>query len=166
MTRVKLLVIIAAIVCCALVLAYFQRSNSYTFNYLGIAFKYSESAQVLNVDENHLAIVRKTETDNDPVSAVIISGGNDMLEMTAEEWLLGPNSGFNPASSSYSHINIDGQSGVLADNNTWAIVKTPDGNWRISVAIFSSEGTEPMQDEFDKIIKSLTFTVPQDDWLF
>ncbi len=156
MKRAKFVVIILVIVLSVLALAYFQRSNSYTSDYLGISFNYFDSSQVLNVDENHLAIVRKTETDKDPVSAVIISGANDSLEMTAEEWLLGPNSGFNSASSSYGNINIAGQDGVLIDN-TWAIVKTPDGNWRISVAILASEGTEPMQEEFNKIIKSLTF---------
>lgn len=126
---------------------------------LGFSFKYPPHMYVMvDPDVPRLYVVSKSyKTDGStPFAAIVISAGDNNENMTPEEWLLGPTSGYDK-SENYYKTDIDGQSAVYTDGGMWAVVNTPDNKWRLSIAYTVDESADIPFTEMGVIIESLTF---------
>jgi len=131
----------------------------------GFSFEYSNSliAEVYPEQPSWIVVypVSKQKNQEEPMTVIIISAADDNLDMTAEEWLLGPNAGYvqnKDYHGDYHRIKIDGQDAVITDDD-WVVVKTPDNTARLSFAYLVEEelGAEPLQQELETILKTFTF---------
>lgn len=130
---------------------------------VGFSFQYPVSLFVTTYGEedNWITISPKLEWNNDegPMTAIIISWSHDSPEMSAEEWLNGPNSGYNISNyGNYHHRLIGGQDAVITDTD-WVVVHTPDNKTRLSIAYLAEEekGVRPLQQELQMILDTFSF---------
>ena len=140
----------------------YANSSYYENSELGFSFQYP-SDLVVEVDKDiseRLFIYPKSlKTNNEPMTAIVISEATDSPEMTAEQWLNGPNSGYKASrDGQYKHITVGGQDAVITPDD-WTIVKSPDGQKRISIAYFveQDKGAVPLKKELQTILDTFTF---------
>ena len=142
----------------------YTNSTYYENAELGFSFNYPTSLTVSDNDPsqpNWVVIFPKSQSANskEPMTAIIISEATDSPEMTAEQWLNGPNSGYKASrDGSYRHITVGGQDAVITTND-WVVVKAPDGVRRISIAylVEQEKGAKPLRDELKTILDTFAF---------
>lgn len=127
---------------------------------LGFSFKYPPHLKVL-IDfevsvERVILIPVDIEADSKSFASIIISVGENDEEMTPEEWLLGPTSGFDH-SKKYFKDKINGQDAVYTNGGMWFIVNTPDNKYRLSIADLVDGDAIRLFSEMGIIYESLTF---------
>ena len=138
-------------------------SVKYNAEELGFLFQYPGSLLV-EVDKDtseRLFIYPRSlkGNNNEPTTAIIISEATDNPEMTAEQWLNSPNSGYKASrDGQYKHIKVGGQDAVITSDD-WIVVKSPDGQRRISIAYFveQEKGAEPLHNELQQILDTFSF---------
>ena len=138
-------------------------SVEYNAEELGFSFQYPNWLLV-DVDRDipeRLFVYPKSlkANNNEPMTAIVISEATDSPEMTAEQWLNGPNSGYKASiDNQYKHIKVGGQDAVITSSD-WTIVKSPNGRKRIGIAYFvqQDKGAEPLKKEFQMIIDTFSF---------
>ncbi len=126
---------------------------------LGFSFKYPAYLKVMVDKEGTVGRYFLTpikEQLNDDYSAIIISVAENNEKFTAEEWLLGPKSGFNKADGYYK-TKIDGQDVVYTDGGMWTVVNTKDNKYRLSIADLQKVNGDILFTEMGIVIESLTF---------
>lgn len=142
----------------------YLNSSYYENPELGFSFQYPNS---LVVEGNHpeqpnmVAVFPKSKLtdDKEPMTAIIISEATDSPEMSAEQWLNGPNSGYKASrDGQYTHRNIGGQDAVITSSD-WVVVKSPDGQRRISIAylVEQDKGAKPLKEELKTILDTFSF---------
>lgn len=143
---------------------YLYNSSRYDAKELGFSFLYPNSLFV-SVDpvspERLLVLPKSLKTNKDePLTAIIISSStDDLVSMTAEEWLNGSTSGFDASrDGNYSRRLIGGQEAVVTESD-WAVVNHPDGKQRISIALLveKDKGAKPLHQEFQEILDTFSF---------
>ncbi len=163
---IKIIVLILVLLGLGL-LVYSNKAKSPTVNTLtyqselGFSFEYPDYLEVIDDFDGgtYRYLVIPTEVKNNenlPITSIIISLGESNTDMTPEQWLLGPNSGYDP-SVPYLKVIIGGQEAVSTDNGMWVIVNTPDNKYRLSIADYHEEGAELLSSEMEVIVKSLSF---------
>jgi len=140
---------------------YLNNSNRYDADELGFSFTYPDSL-VVSVDPDssaRLIIFPKSlqGNENEPMTSIIISTGISNLDMTAEEWLKSPYSGYD-ISKGYSQRLVGGQDAVMTSGD-WVVVKTPDNKRRVSIAylVDTKSGGKPLREELKQILDTFSF---------
>jgi hypothetical protein len=128
---------------------------------LGFSFEYPDYLDVVADFDGgtYRYLIIPTEVKNNenlPITSIIISLGESNTDMTPEQWLLGPNSGYDQ-SIPYYKLEIGGQEAVSTDNGMWIVVNTPDNKYRLSIADYHEEGAKILSSEMEILIKSLNF---------
>lgn len=129
----------------------------------GFSFKYPPylyAQDLSDEDTERVLILPISILENDDVYGVVVSVGFNDEMMTAEEWLLGPDSGYSQSRDKYGDyhkIIIDGQGAVYTSGGTWVVVNTPDNKYRLSIALLSGEDGNLLFTEMGIIIDSLRF---------
>ncbi len=122
---------------------------------LGFSFKYPDYTKITEVAMgNNWVVVSAKDSDD---RKVIISIGDNSENLLAEEWFLGPDSGFDSEQEVFFRTKIDGQDAVYTDSGTWLVVNTPDNKYRLSIAELTTNDTEVMYEEMGVIFKTLKF---------
>lgn len=127
---------------------------------LGFSFRYPSNMSVKVIPKldpantQIIAIKPKNTEDN----LIIISVANNDENISPEEWLLGPTSGFK-VSDEYHITTIDGQNIVYTDNNMWFVINTPDNKYRLSIADLNPDKKSRLFKEMGIIITSLKFKI-------
>ncbi len=125
---------------------------------LTFSFKYPTNTRVLTFEDSEegtsWVVIENKEDEN---SKIIISIADNSEGITAEEWFLGPNSGFDPNEDIFFRTQIDGQPAVFTDSGTWVVVNTPDGKHRLSIAEMTVEDAKVMYKEMGIILGTLKF---------
>lgn len=128
---------------------------------LGFSFKYPPHLEaIIDPDistTNRVILTPIGINTDDGLSAIIISTAENDEEMTPEEWLLGPTSGFNHLEK-YHKDKIDGQDTVYTRGGMWFIVNTPDNKYRLSVADLVDGDAMNLFSEMGIVYESLTFS--------
>ncbi len=129
---------------------------------LGFSFKYPPHFRVLPHDPEapNWIVLAPVDNSNDAVSAIIVSMGENDENMTPEEWLLGPTSGYQESRNRYGNYHktrVDGQDAVYTDGGMWFVVNTPDNKIRLSIAYTAEEGANIPFTETGIVIESLVF---------
>lgn len=122
----------------------------------GFSFKYPPHLEVVYMDSTHLALTSVEEPSENDRSAIIVSIGENDENMTPEQWLLSPNSGYKQSEDQYGKYfktTIDGQTAVYTDGGMWNVVNTPNNKYRLSIATMGS----PLFSEMGIIIETLRF---------
>src|SRR3989344_4523983 len=91
------------------------------------------------------------------LSAIIISVAKNNVGLTPEEWLLGPNSGFDH-SDGYFKTTIDGENAVYTNGGMWTVINTPDDKYRLSVTNLAQGNADILFTEMGIVIESLAFS--------
>lgn len=138
---------------------YLYNSSLYVADELGFSFQYPNSLFV-SVDpdspERLLILPQSLKTNKDePMTAIIISTAKDDPTATVLDWLESPYSGYD-ISEGYSHRSVGGQDAIVI-NDDWVVVKTPDGNRRISIALLVRSGAKPLHNELQEILDTFSF---------
>ena len=122
---------------------------------LGFSFKYPNYTKITEIKEgnNWIVIAPKDNSDR----KVIISIGDNSENLKAEEWFLGPYSGFDTDQDVFFRTKIDGHDAVYTDSGTWLVVNTPDNKYRLSIAELTVNDAEVMYEEMGIIFKTLKF---------
>jgi len=128
----------------------------------GFSFKYPPHLKVFKFCDSTCWIVlsAKDESESDDNSKIIVSVAENDEQMSAEEWLLGPFSGYSQSKDDYGNYyktHIDGQEAVYTDGGMWTIVNTPDNKYRLSIADLSPGNAMPLFSEMGIVIESLSF---------
>ena len=149
---------------------------------IGISESYAEYAKTFEIYESnfgfifkhppHLKVVEfcditcwivlsaKNENGHDESGKIIISVAENDEQMSAEEWLLDPFSGYSQLKNNYGDYyksHIDGQKAVYTDGGMWTIVNTPDNKYRLSIVDLSPGNAMPLYSEMGIVIESLSF---------
>ncbi len=104
-------------------------------------------------------VLKQIDEEGDGGNIVISIGINDE-NMTAEEWLLSPNSGYLQSKDSYGDYyktTIGGQDAVYTDGGMWMIVNTPDNRFRLSIADLPSKSNDRLFTEMGIVMESFVF---------
>jgi len=140
---------------------YLYNSSRYDAKALGFSFQYPNSLFV-SVDpdnpERLLVLPQSLKINKDePMTAIIISTAEDNPTATILDWLESPYSGYD-ISEGYGHRLVGGQDAITI-NDDWVIVKTPDGNRRISIALLveQEKGAKPLYQELQEILDTFSF---------
>lgn len=149
---------------CQKTLDHINSTDTYSSDELGFSFRYPNYllAEVYPDQPNWVVVFPKSKQadEKEPMTAIIISEStDDLVYMTAEEWLNGPNSGYKASrDGQYKHIKIGGQDAVITSND-WAVVKSPDGKKRISIAylVEQEKGAKPLHTELQEILDTFSF---------
>jgi len=123
----------------------------------GFSFNYPPYLEVMDL-LSHI-VLKPVDEESDSGSIVISIGLNDE-NMTAEEWLLSPNSGYLQSKDLYGNYyktTIDGQEAVYTDGGMWTVVDTPDNKYRLSIADLPSKSDNRLFTEMGIVIESLVF---------
>jgi len=121
----------------------------------GFTFKYPPNTDLYPIImDNYLIVVEDKENEN---SKIIISVAINTEGLTAKEWFLGSNSGFNQNKDIFFETEIDGQPAVYTDKGTWVVFNTPVDNYRVSIADLTVEDAEVMYEEMGIILGTLKF---------
>lgn len=142
----------------------FKDQRRFTSEEFGFSFGYPNSliAEIYPEQPSWIVVYPRSKqlNEDEPMTAIIISTSrDDLVSMTAEEWLLSPNAGYKKSEEGdYEHIKVGGQDAVMTDND-WVIVKTPDGKTRISIAYLVEEekGAKPLRQELRALLNSFSF---------
>lgn len=123
----------------------------------GFSFKYPPHMQVItNPEMPNWVVVEYPQKNEEDMTAIVISVGENDENMTAEQWLLGPNSGFKHEDK-YFKTTIDGQDAVYTNGGMWTVVNMPGNKYRLSIAdLVRGKGDIPFT-EMGIIIESLKF---------
>lgn len=123
----------------------------------GFSFKYPPQMEVIsNPEMPNWVVVEYPQKNKDDMTAIVISVGENNENMTAEQWLLGPNSGFKHENK-YLKTTIDGQDAVYTDGGMWTVVNMPGNKYRLSIAdLVHGNGDIPFT-EMGIVIESLKF---------
>lgn len=121
----------------------------------GFSFKYPPNTDVFEVSEGNTWIV--VTNKNDDNAKIIISISANIENISAEDWFLGPDSGFDSDTEVFFRTEIDGQSVVYTDFGTWVVFNTPVDNYRVSIAELTVEDSEVMYEEMGIILGTLKF---------
>lgn len=140
-----------------------ERSPKTYSSKIGFSFQYPSNlfVQTYNGEMNWITVYPKSKIENNEESttAIVISWSDDNPDMTAEEWLNGPNAGYDASrDGNYRNLQIDGQDAVMTEGD-WIVVKTPDNKTRLSFAYLVKEelGAQPLKEELANILKSFKF---------
>jgi hypothetical protein len=128
-----------------------------TYTNGGLSFKYPPYLKVIDL-LSHI-VLEPVDEESDSGKIVISIGINDE-NMTAEEWLLSPNSGYLQSKDHYGNYyktTIDGQDAVYTDGGMWPIVDTPDNKFRLSIADLPSKSNNRLFTEMGIVVESLVF---------
>jgi hypothetical protein len=121
----------------------------------GFSFKHTPETDVYPMMmDNYWEVVTNKKDEN---SKIIISISRNDEDLSAEEWFLGPNSGFDQTTEVFFRTEIDGQPAVYTDSGTWVVFNTPVDNHRVSVAELTVEDAEIMYEEMGIILGTLKF---------
>jgi hypothetical protein len=123
----------------------------------GFSFNYPPYLEVMDLLSH--VVLRPVDEESDSGSVVISVGINDE-NMTAEEWLLSPDSGYLQSKDLYGNYyktTIDGQDAVYTDGGMWTVVDTPDDKYRLSIADLPSKSNNRLFTEMGIVIDSLVF---------
>lgn len=123
----------------------------------GFSFSYPPYLEVMDL-LSHI-VLKPVDEESDSGSIVVSVGLNDE-NMTAEEWLLSPNSGYLQSKDLYGNYyktTIDGQEAVYTDGGMWMVVDTPDNKYRLSIADLPSKSNDRLFTEMGIVIESLVF---------
>lgn len=128
----------------------------------GFSFKYPPHLEVFEFCDNTcwVALSVKNESERDDSSKIIVSVAENDEQMSAEEWLLGPSSGYSQSIDEYGNYyktHMDGQEAVYTDGGMWTIVNTPDNKYRLSIADLSPGNASPLFSEMGIVVESLSF---------
>lgn len=128
----------------------------------GFSFKYPPHLEVFEFCDNTcwIALSVKNENESDDSSKIIVSVAENDEQMSAEEWLLGPSSGYSQSIDEYGNYyktHLDGQEAVYTDGGMWTIVNTPDNKYRLSIADLSPGNASPLFSEMGIVVESLSF---------
>lgn len=124
----------------------------------GFSFKYPPHMKVVTNPEmpNWVVVEYPQKSEND-MTAIVISVGENDENMTAEQWLLGPTSGFKHEDK-YFKTTIDGQNAVYTDGGMWTVVNMPGNKYRLSIAdLVRGNGDIPFT-EMGIITESISFS--------
>lgn len=123
----------------------------------GFSFKYPPQMEVIsNPEMPNWVVVEYPQKNKDDMTAIVISVGENDENMTAEQWLLGPDSGFKHEDK-YFKTTIDGQDAVYTDGGMWTVVNIPGNKYRLSIAdLVRGNGDIPFT-EMGIITESLKF---------
>ncbi len=129
---------------------------------LGFSFKYPPHLRVLPHDPEtpNWIVLAPVDKSADGVSAIVVSTGENDENMTPEEWLLGPTSGYPESRGDYGDYHkthVDGQDAVYTDGGMWLVVSTPDNKLRVSIASLVGEGGNIPFTEMGVVIESFVF---------
>lgn len=122
---------------------------------LGFSFKYPEYTDVKKISDGNNWIIISPKGNDD--RKIVISLGDNSENLKAEEWFLGPDSGFDPKKEVFFRTKIDGQDAVYTDAGAWLVVNSPDNKYRLSIAELTMENEEVMYKEMGIVFKTLKF---------
>ena len=125
----------------------------------GFSFKYPPHLAITvtpDMPDSNWIVLESLSSTKENKSAIIISIGLNDEEMTPEEWLLGPTSGFKH-SEKYFKTKIDEQDAVYTGGGMWTVVNTPDNKYRLSIADLTTGNGNILFSEMGIVIESLTF---------
>ena len=126
---------------------------------LGFSFKYPSHLAVTitpDMPSSNWIMLESSSSTEENRSAIIISIGVNDEQMTPEEWLLGPTSGFKH-SDQYFKEKIDGQDAVYTDGGMWTVVNTLDNKYRLSIADLTTGKADILFTEMGIVIESFNF---------
>ena len=126
---------------------------------LGFSFKYPPHLAITitpDMPDSNWIVLESLNSTEENKSAVIISIGLNDEQMTPEEWLLGPTSGFR-RSDGYFKETIDGQNAVYTDGGMWTVVNTPDNKYRLNITYLATGNGDILFSEMGIVIESLIF---------
>lgn len=124
---------------------------------LGFSFSYPSHLKVTDLLSHIVLRPVNEESDNE---YIVVSVGLNDENMTAEEWLLSPNSGYLQSKDNYGNYyktTIDGQDAVYTDGGMWTVVNTPDNKYRLSIADVPSESNDRLFTEMGIVTESFVF---------
>jgi len=135
--------------------------ETYTDDELGFSFQYPPHLKLLSSQMigNHVILSSQNETGDDRRDIIVSIGLNDE-NMTPEEWILSPNSGYVQSRDRYGDCNntlIDGQKAVYTQGGMWTVLNTPDNRYRLSIADLTTGEASPPFTEMGIVIGSLRF---------
>ncbi len=96
-----------------------------------------------------------TEQPEKDARAIVVSYANNINNLTPEQWMLGPYSGYDKKTQLF-RTKIDGQDAVYVKGGMWTVVDTPDKKVQISIADFPFEQSE-LWTEMGIVIQSFKF---------
>lgn len=126
----------------------------------GFSFKYPPHLEIFEFGYGWVVLSVKDESQKNDSGKIVVSVAENDEQMTAEEWLLGPFSGYSQSKDDYGNYyktQIDGQDAVYTDDGMWTIVNTPDNKYRLSIADLSPGNAIPLFFEMGIVVESLTF---------
>lgn len=134
----------------------------------GFSFKYPPHLKVFEFCDSTcwIALSVKNESERDESGKIIVSVAENDEQMTSEEWLLCPFSGYSQSKDDYGNyykIHIDGQEAVYTDGGMWVVVNTPDSRYRLSIADLTTDDASPLFSEMGAVIESLKFLSPAEN---
>jgi hypothetical protein len=130
----------------------FTGYDKFTFQYLS-----DESVKILPKIEdggNRWVMIRPDVNNKNSIWINIASNSGGL---SPEEWLLGPDSGFD-TNDVYHKTKIDGQDAVYTDASMWTVVNTPDNKYRLSIADLNPDDNLRLTKEMNILIASFKFT--------
>jgi hypothetical protein len=135
--------------------------ETYADDDLGFSFQYPPYLKLIGSQMigNHIILASQNETEDDRRDIIVSVGLNDE-NMTPEEWLLSPNSGYVQSRDRYGDCNntlIDGQKAVYTQGGMWTVVNTPDNRYRLSIADLTTGESSPPFTEMGIVIESFRF---------
>jgi hypothetical protein len=137
--------------------------KTYTDKELGFSFDYPAEMSIMNGQRiENWVIVQYPESTKDVRRAVVVSVGSNENDMTPEQWLWGPNSGYPDQKEYYGYCHrtrIGGQDAVYTREGMWVVVNIPNTKYRLSIADLTSEGLERPYQAMGVVIGSLKFAL-------
>jgi hypothetical protein len=144
---------------------YSKNFGTYTAENFGFSFKYPPHLETFSI-VTHI-ILSYRDDEQDAYGKIIVSVGLNDENMTPEEWLLSPNSGYLQSKDRYGdcyRTTIDGQKAVYTDGGMWAVVNTLDNKYSLSIADLTTGKAQRPFTEMGIVIESLRF-LSSDDFL-
>lgn len=124
----------------------------------GFGFYYPPNLKVITNDSSGTTryILSPTNKKSDDARAIVISVAANDKKLTAEQWLLSSQSGFDQKEK-YFKETIDDQIVVRTNGGMWFIFNTPDNKYRVSVTDVPNNSGDHLYSAMGIIYESLQF---------